>query len=398
MASIHRQEKHGNWFAAFSIYDPETNQWKRVFRSTKTTNKKQAFEIMRSWNKAAQEAYTGKLSLDAARKIIAEGVSEIFRISHSDSMPSATIKGWCEMWLAGKKNEVEESTYISYKVVIQRFVDFLGPAASNRDIATLDSTDIARFRNQELTQLARGTVNLRLAVLRICLGEAVRQGLLSSNPGDRVDNLKSSGESKRRAFTLPEIQRILKACDTEWRGLVLFGLYTGQRLGDLARLTWRAVDLEADEIAFVAKKTGRRIVLPLMQPLSDYLASLPANDDPNAPIFPRSAAMKTTGTLSCQFREVLVEAGLAEPYQPRRGSKRSTRRDTSDISFHSFRHSATSMLKNAGVSNAMAMAIIGHESEAVSQMYTHHSTDDLRRAMAKLPDVSATTKAKRTKK
>ena len=56
------------------------------------------------------------------------------------------------------------------------------------------------------------------------------------------------------------------------------------------------------------------------------------------------------------------------------------------------------MLKNAGVSNALAMAIIGHESEAVSRTYTHHSTDDLRRAMAKLPDVSATPKAKRTKK
>jgi integrase len=398
MASLHRQEGKPFWFAAFAVFNPATNRWQRVFRSTKTKDKNQAHEIMRSWDKAAQLAYTGKLSIDAAREVIAEGVRDVFMKANAALLPSASIKSWCETWLASKKIEVEESTYVSYKIIIQRFIDFIGDAASNRDIATLDSTDIARFRNQELTQLARGTVNLRLAVLRICFGEAVRQGLLTLNPGDRVDNLKSSAESKRRAFTLPEIQRILKACDTEWRGLVLFGLYTGQRLGDLARLTWRAVDLEADEIAFVAKKTGRRIVLPLMPALSDYLASLPASDDPNAPIFPRSAAMKTTGTLSCQFREVLVEAGLAEPYQSRRGNKRSTRRDTSDISFHSFRHSATSMLKNAGVSNALAMAIIGHESEAVSRTYTHHSTDDLRRAMAKLPDVSTTTKAKRTKK
>ena len=41
--------------------------------------------------------------------------------------------------------------------------------------------------------------------------------------------LKSAKESNRRAFTLDEIKRILKACgdDTEWRGLVLFGLYLG---------------------------------------------------------------------------------------------------------------------------------------------------------------------------
>jgi len=398
MGSLHRQDGKPFWFAAYSIHDPATNRWQRVFRSTKTKDKKQAVEILRAWEKAAQLAYNGKLSIDAAREVIAEGVRDVFLKANAALLPSATIKSWGETWLAAKKIEVEESTYASYEVVIQRFLDFLGEAAINRDIATLHSTDIARFRNREATQLSRGTVNLRMTVLRICLGEAVRQGLLTSNPSERVDKFKSSAESKRRAFTLPEIQRILKACDTEWRGLVLFGLYTGQRLGDLARLTWRAVDLEADEIAFVAQKTGRRIVLPLMQPLSDYLASLSASDDPNAPIFPRSAAIKTTGTLSIQFREILVEAGLAEPYQSRNRKGRSARRDTSDISFHSFRHSATSMLKNAGVSNALAMAIIGHESEAVSRTYTHHSTDDLRRAMAKLPDVSATPKAKRTKK
>ena len=53
---------------------------------------------------------------------------------------------------------------------------------------------------------------------------------------------------------------------------MLFGLYVGQRLGDLSRLTWRAVDFETGEIAFTARKTGRRIVLPLVQPLGDYLA------------------------------------------------------------------------------------------------------------------------------
>ena len=97
------------------------------------------------------------------------------------------------------------------------------------------------------------------------------------NPAVRVPILKTRDKSARRAFTLSEIKRILKACGdgAEWRGLVLFGLYLGQRVGDLARLTWRAVNLESGEIAFTTRKTGRRIVLPLVQPLADYLASLP---------------------------------------------------------------------------------------------------------------------------
>ena len=118
-------------------------------------------------------------------------------------------------------------------------------------------------------------------MVRICFGEAARQGLLAVNPAVHVKLLKSTAESKRRAFTLNEIKRILRACgnDAEWRGLVLFGLYLGQRLGDLARLTWRAVNFETGEIAFTAHKTGRRIVLPLVQPLVDYLSALPASSN-----------------------------------------------------------------------------------------------------------------------
>ena len=199
--------------------------------------------------------------------------------------------------------------------------------------------------------------------------------------------LKSSKESKRRPFSLSEIKRILKACgdDAEWRGLVLFGLYLGQRLGDLAKLTWRAVNFESGEIAFTTRKAGRRIVLPLVQPLSDYLAWLPASDNPDAFIFPRAASANRTGTLSNQFREILVAAGLVEPRRHQATKKgRSQARETSEISFHSLRHSAVTML----LSNVFAREIVGHESAAISRQYTHLSTDDLRSAMQRLPDVT----------
>jgi len=60
--------------------------------------------------------------------------------------------------------------------------------------------------------------------LRICFGEAARQGLLAVNPAVRVKLLKSTAESKRRAFTLNEIKRILRACgnDAEWRRIAPF--------------------------------------------------------------------------------------------------------------------------------------------------------------------------------
>ena len=67
------------------------------------------------------------------------------------------------------------------------------------------------------------------------------------------------------------------------------------------------------------------------------------------------------------------------------GLGRAQRRMVSEISFHSLRHTATSLLKNAGVPEAVAMDIIGHESEAISRHYTHIESRAKRSALNKLP-------------
>jgi len=121
------------------------------------------------------------------------------------------------------------------------------------------------------------------------------------------------------------------------------------------------------------------------------LASRPASDNPNAFIFPHAASAKRTASLSNQFRDILVAAGLVDP-RPRghksMGKGRDQAREASEISFHSLRHSAVTMLKAAGVSDFIAREIVGHESAAVSRQYTHLTTDDKRAAMRRLPDVT----------
>src|SRR5262245_28604883 len=88
MPSIHRQPRRPYWFCAFSIFDPQTNRSRRVFRSTKTSDRKQALEICRAWHKAALKARNGKLSADAAREVIAQGVSDVFTVANVESLPS----------------------------------------------------------------------------------------------------------------------------------------------------------------------------------------------------------------------------------------------------------------------------------------------------------------------
>jgi integrase len=205
-----------------------------------------------------------------------------------------------------------------------------------------------------------------------------------------VPALKTT-EGNRRPFTMGELKAILKAASVEWRGMVLFGLYTGQRLKDIAGLTWQNVDMERKEVRLTTSKTGRRQVIPLAAPLLAYLAELPASDDPAAPLFPGAfpLAMRSGGTsvLSQNFHDLLVSAGLAvaRPTKHRAtGIGRDGRRAQSEITFHSLRHTATSLLKMAGASEAVARDIIGHESAEISRHYTHTDEAAKRKALANL--------------
>lgn len=419
MATVHRQPGRPFWFCAFSIFDAETGTNKRVFRSTKSRDKKQALEICRTWHKAALRARKGELSKHAvnevreqavkdvreasdrskigetfARKIVERGLSDIYAAANLESLERSSIRGWCEQWLERKKIGTEKSSHARYKRIADRFLDFIGKEKSKRDLHALHDSDIERFYTRQAEELSLATANLSLKVLRMCFGAAVRKRLLTINPAATIEASTKSKDSKRRDFTVSEIKRILKACDVEWRGLVLFGLYIGQRLGDLSKLTWRAVNVEAGEIAFTARKTGRRIVLPLVKPLSNYLSELSPGDNPNAFIFPTAATATRTGTLSNRFRDILADAGLVEARdhaasgKAEAGKGRSQARETSELSFHSLRHSAVTLLKASGASDVLAQEIVGHDSAAVSRQYTHLSIDVMRGAMDKLPDVT----------
>src|SRR4029450_7941533 len=126
MPSIHRQPGRPYWFCAFSIFNPETHASKRVFRSTKTRDKKQALEVCRAWHKAALKARNGKMSVDAAREVIAQGVSDVFTVVNVESLPSASVKLWCETWLQAKAIEAGESAHTRYKPIVERFTEFVG--------------------------------------------------------------------------------------------------------------------------------------------------------------------------------------------------------------------------------------------------------------------------------
>jgi len=380
MASIRRKRNSKYWFACYTLPSGSRTQ-----RSTKSTDRKAAQKLAETFEEAARNGTTAR----QAQRII----SHIFHQVTGGSLPSATVRSFFSSWLETKKPETKSSTHVFYTAKANRFVNWLQSRADS-EISAISSADILAYRSVETERVSPTTVNHEIKILRMIFEQAKRNGLISENPAAEVRRVKRTRENERRPFTLPEIKRLLATADEEWRSLIMFGLYTGQRLGDVARLTWDNIDLQQAEIRLSTAKTGRRQIIPLAAPLLRHIESLPTGDDRGQPIHPRAFKSVTrsgkVGTLSRQFYELMAHTGLVPAKTHRRAVEsrgRDGRRATSEISFHALRHTATSLMKNAGISPAIVQDIIGHESVAISANYTH--IDDLakRTALAAMPDV-----------
>jgi integrase len=62
----------------------------------------------------------------------------------------------------------------------------------------------------------------------------------------------------------------------------------GQRLADIAALTWDNLDLSKNEIRLRTRKTAKRIMVPIAKPLRQHIDSLPAGFQPGTPIHPKA--------------------------------------------------------------------------------------------------------------
>lgn len=387
MASVHKVNGTPYWHCFFYLPDG-----RRTHRSTGTTDKRKANSICLKLAEATSVAKEGRLIESRARATIAD----IFAVANSETLPTATVKEYLNGWLDRKRLEVADSSAGEYERIAKEFVEFLGARAS-RHLDAVTVRDVAAYRDLLAKRVAAATVNKILKILRGAWTRAVKDGIVSENIFARVDPVKASKKHSRRAFTLPELRRLLEAASPEWRSMILFGLYTGQRLGDIASLTWQNVDTAAGEIRLQTGKTGRQQILPIAAPLARHLATLPTGDDSAQPLHPRAHAIAEregrVGTLSRHFYELMVSAGLAQKRSHEaKGKGRGARREVSDVSFHALRHTATSLMKNAGISPAIVQEFIGHDSAAVSRVYTHIEIDAMRRAANALPDVTCVEK------
>jgi integrase len=377
MASVIRYQKSRYWVAAFR--DASGKQHRRT---TRETSRKRALAVAEQFERVA------KRQASAAR--VRKTFSEFYREHYGEALPRATVRSFSAQWLASRKAETSAFSHRIYENALGKFLAFLGSQA-DEGLDEITRSQVAAFRDAQLAVSASATASIQLKVVKMLFRAARRDGFVLDDPAESVKPAKLVATFERRPFTIDELRAVLSIADDEWRSLIKFGLYTGQRLGDLATLTWSQVDLARDEIRLTARKTNKALLVPIAPPLREHLLSLASGDDPRAAVHPRAMAAVAAchgrvSTLSQAFGELLVTAGLREPFRDR-GVGRSGRRVGIPLSFHSLRHTAVSLMKDAGVPDAVVMALVGHDSKAMSQHYTHVGKEALAKAAGSLPEI-----------
>jgi integrase len=372
MASLVRYSHCRYWIAAFR--DASGRQCRQ---STREVDKRRAQSVADQYERIAKR----KGNPQHVREVF----SRFYREHYNQDLPSASVRIYAKRWLDAHERELGGATYQHYKRTFEKFLEFLGPDAE-RDLTEITKARIAQFRDtQGASGLAGSTANKQLKIVKMLFRAARLDGLLWQDPAEGVKPLKGAQErANRRAFTLPEVSSILEIADDEWRSLIKCGLYTGQRLGDIARLCWNQIDFEKDEIRITTEKTKKRLAIPMATALREHLLALAGTDAAaDAPVHPSAYAMvKAKGNvspLSAQFAALLKTAGLRadeDGQTPAKGL---------DITFHSLRHTSVSLLKEAGIPDATVMALIGHDALRQSDHYTHVGKAALEKAARALP-------------
>jgi integrase len=380
VASLHKDPrgKSPYWYCAFTLIDG-----RRRFKSTKQTDRKDAWDVCRGWEKAIEASGRGTLSEAQARKVL----NDILESIGEGPIRTQTTRQYFLNWLTGKELAKKKRTGTRYKKVVSDFLKAIG-AKADRPLASLSPTDIELFRDVRTKGGVKGgvsasTIKLDLKLVRSVLSTARRQGLILHNPAEAVD-LPLSVSQVRDVFTSQEMRSILAEALGDWKTATFLGYYLGARLGDIISLSWANVDLAGGVISYTQSKTGSRVEIPIHPDLESHLHSM-AGDDARGPLCPTLANVPISGRsgLSRQFAAIMAQAGVDQ-----RQVQSSENRKFSALSFHSLRHSFSSDLANAGISADVRMKLTGHKSADVHQRYTHVQLEPLKKAIATLPGLS----------
>jgi integrase len=180
-------------------------------------------------------------------KLVNEFIYQVRTGTYIESS-KATVEDYLNQWLdVYAKNNLAPSTYRSYKGIA---TVHLNPRIGNIKLDKLTPMKIQAMYSELLnTHLSPTSVLYIHRILHKALSQAVKWGLLASNPTDKVEAPKK----RKVVFGTWDNKTILKALelakDTPLYIPILLSATTGLRVGEICALRWADMDLDKNQIS-----------------------------------------------------------------------------------------------------------------------------------------------------
>ncbi|MFZ5645781.1 MAG: tyrosine-type recombinase/integrase [Bacillota bacterium] len=157
------------------------------------------------------------------------------------NMDKTRATAWFDDWLELNKNRLSPSTYMSYKLYVNKHFK---PAFGAFKLEQITEIHIKKYINDKLKNLSSTTVKKHIFILRKILYDALK----SKSPCSDIDVPKSE-KYKPYVLSEKEFQQIHDTVKgTRDEPIVLLSAWCGLRLGEIFALKWDDVNWEKGSI------------------------------------------------------------------------------------------------------------------------------------------------------
>jgi integrase len=281
-------------------------------------------------------------------------------------------------------------TWMEENHPVVEYMDEVSPVMANA---------YARHLNSEGTTAS--TYNRKVHSLKLVFKTLKTDAGLTENVWGEIQQMHATVEGQR-PLEDNEVRLVLVKAHEQGDPVLalwlLLGIYTGLRLKDVVTLTWANVNFEQKMISRVAAKTrkysnGQPIPIPMAAPLEvalkAYRRTVPKSNE--AYLFPEYAKDYKDGgkdRAEGMIGSIYESCGIR---RLRENSGKRKRRST-EVGFHSLRHTFVTMCADNSVPLHDVQAMVGHMTSDMTKTYMHSSLAGKRKAVKALPDFTAAKK------
>lgn len=353
------RRKNGYWY--YWSYD---RYGKRHHRSTGVRNKQLAMQV------CIRRAKEGTLLSDLGLKkyvTFGEFSADFFLYDSCPYIQSRLARGFMYSKKTAANNRYYLETYI-WKTFKDRILESITSEEVNRWILALPRK----------AKIANKTANGILTILKQILNMAMERNVIAVNPAATVRPLaKGAGAKRRIAFTSEQIGRIFSA---PWPNMLAYqacklSAYTGMRAGEIRALQPKQLfrDHILVDASYNNEEDGRKCTK------AGYARIVPINDEIYNLV--KSLISGKGYIFSLDGRFPVGSHYFERPLKKRMSELGIVAPAGTELSFHSFRHFLNSKLIAAGMQGEKIRAVIGHESEEMTEHYAHLEADDLKQVL-----------------